>query len=441
MDKYPHFTIGELCKIEKGETGLASAAPGEYPLVNTGAERKSCKTYQFDTEAVCIPLVSSTGHGKKTLNYVHYQRGKFALGTILAAVIPKEHKKLSAAFLHRYLQFYKDRKIVPLMKGAANVSLAIKDIAKINIPLPPINEQNSFIELFNKLDGTSKKLQSEFLRQLSYLALLRQTVLQEAIEGKLTAEWRKKNHKLISGENHASKMLDKIKAEKEQLIKERKIKKENTQEPAYSLPINIPKDWIQCRLVDISKQVTDGTHQTPTYVKEGEIFLSAQNVKPFKFMPDNHQFITRAAFDLNRKNRVPEKDDLLVARVGAGIGETAVIDQNIDFAFYVSLGLVKIFKQWINPNYLALVFNSPYGVSYAKRNISSQGTSAGNYNLGRIRAFEIPLPSVYEQQAIVERVDKLMTIINELEKQVNERKDYSERLMQSVLREAFEDKV
>ena len=150
MDKYPYFKIGEICNIVKGETGIASATPGAHPLVNTGAEKKSCNTYQFDADAVCIPLVSSTGHGKKTLNYVHYQSGKFALGTILAAVIPKDSQKLSAAFLHRYLQFYKDQKIVPLMKGAANVSLAIKDIAKIEVPVPPISEQKSCIELYNK---------------------------------------------------------------------------------------------------------------------------------------------------------------------------------------------------------------------------------------------------------------------------------------------------
>ncbi len=54
-----------------------------------------------------------------------------------------------------------------------------------------------------------------------------------------------------------------------------------------------------------------------------------------------------------------------------------------------------------------------------------------------IRAFEIPLPPLAKKQAIVERVDKLMAMIDDLEKQVSERKDQSERLMQSVLREAF----
>lgn len=104
MGEYIKGFIGDLCTIEKGTTGIASAIPGEYPLVTTALARKTAKEFQFDTEAVCIPLVSSTGHGKKTLNYVHFQKGKFALGTILAAVIPKDPNRLSAGFLHRYLQ-------------------------------------------------------------------------------------------------------------------------------------------------------------------------------------------------------------------------------------------------------------------------------------------------------------------------------------------------
>ncbi len=129
----------------KGQTGIAKAIPGQYPMVTTGAERKTCNDYQFDTKAVCIPLVSSTGHGKKTLNYVHYQEGKFALGTILTAVIPNDPGQLDAQFLHLYLSFFKDRLLVPLMRGAANVSLNQRDIKKVQIPLPPIARQREII--------------------------------------------------------------------------------------------------------------------------------------------------------------------------------------------------------------------------------------------------------------------------------------------------------
>ena len=82
--------LGELCIIEKGSIGIKKAIPGDYPLVVTSEDRKSHNEFQFDEEAVIIPLVSSTGHGHKSLRRIHYQTGKFALGSILCAVIPKD---------------------------------------------------------------------------------------------------------------------------------------------------------------------------------------------------------------------------------------------------------------------------------------------------------------------------------------------------------------
>ena len=193
MSEWKKVKIGDFCKIVKGTTGIASAEPGQYPLVVTAEERKTCSTYQFDCEAVCIPLVSSSGHGKKSLKNVHYQSGKFALGTILCAVIPNNPQELDARYLHQYLQFYKDIILVPLMKGAANVSLSMKDIATVEFPLPPIERQRELSNLFVSLQEKQKELSAEYEKQTDYAKLLRQNILQEAIEGKLTADWRKQN--------------------------------------------------------------------------------------------------------------------------------------------------------------------------------------------------------------------------------------------------------
>lgn len=170
--------IKEVCSIEKGFTGLAKAEQGEYPLVSTGAARKTSKEYQFDAKAVCVPLVSSTGHGKKTLNYVHYQEGKFAIGSILAAIISKDESILSAKYLHIYLRENKDSVLVPLMKGAANVSLSIKNISDIEFVLPSVTVQKDVIKKINLIDAlevqvTERKEQSEMLMQ---------SVLREAFE-------------------------------------------------------------------------------------------------------------------------------------------------------------------------------------------------------------------------------------------------------------------
>ena len=193
MSEWKKVKIGDICKIVKGTTGIASAEPGQYPLVVTAEERKTCSTYQFDCEAVCIPLVSSSGHGKKSLKNVHYQSGKFALGTILCAVIPNNPQELDARYLHQYLQFYKDIILVPLMKGAANVSLSMKDIATVEFPLPPIERQRELSNLFVSLQEKQKELSAEYEKQTDYAKQLRQNILQQAIEGKLTVDWRNQN--------------------------------------------------------------------------------------------------------------------------------------------------------------------------------------------------------------------------------------------------------
>ena len=435
MSEWKKVKIGDICRIVKGTTGIASAEPGQYPLVVTAEERKTCSTYQFDCEAVCIPLVSSSGHGKKSLKNVHYQSGKFALGTILCAVIPNNPQELDARYLHQYLQFYKDIILVPLMKGAANVSLSMKDIATVEFPLPPIERQRELSNLFVSFQEKQKELSAEYEKQTDYAKLLRQNILQQAIEGKLTAAWRKQNPVQKGNPDYdAEALFEQIQKEKSQ------CKSEKLQEPLFFELLNIPQEWKYPTLFEITKQITDGTHLTPNYVNDGEVFLSAQNVKPFTFIPKIHKFISKKDFDIYRNNRTPERNDILMARVGAGIGEAAVIDTDLQFAFYVSLCLIKTFSNYCDVNYLCLVLNSSYGTKYAKNNISSNGSSAGNYNLGHIRSLKIPLPPLAEQKEIVNQVEKHLQSVSDLENQIIEREQLTKTLMQSILKEAFEEK-
>ena len=300
------------------------------------------------------------------------------------------------------------------------------------IELPDVKEQLQIVEEFKKNKITIEFQSTELTHQLDLVKQLRQAFLREAMQGKLVP--RNPN------DEPASVLLEKIKAEKERLIKEKKIRKGKLQEAETldELLFDIPNHWVWCKLDSICKNITDGTHQTPTYTKSGRMFLSAQNVKPFRFMPEEHKFVSEEAYQGYIKNRKPERGDLLIGRVGAGIGETAVIDQDLDFCIYVSLGLVQPFKEYVDSNYLAYVFNSPYGYSYAKGNISSKGGSAGNFNLGRIRSFLIPFPPLSEQQRIVTKLDELMAHCDELEVSIKESQQQNELLLQQMLREALE---
>jgi type I restriction enzyme, S subunit len=171
----------------------------------------------------------------------------------------------------------------------------------------------------------------------------------------------------------------------------------------------IPKSWTWARLGDLCTIITDGTHLTPRYVEEGRPFLSAQNIKPFRFMPERHRKVSDADYKKYVARVEPKKGDILMTRVGAMIGEAAIIDQNIDFAFYVSLCLIKPIKRLLHVPYLLHWINSPYGVASAKGKTLGKGHSQGNLNLNLIRRFPVPLPPQPEQLRIVDYLEELRT--------------------------------
>ncbi len=334
MAEWKRVKIGKLCDIIKGETGLASSPPGQYPLVATGKERRTCATWQFDTDAVCVPLVSSTGHGKKTLNYVHYESGKFALGTILAAVIPKDSSVLTARFLYLYLSHFKDTVLVPLMKGAANVSLSMKEITSVEIPVPPLDEQQNLIDLIFRIEDEHRELLSETNRQRDLLKQLRQTVLQDAVEGKLTTEWRMQ-HPVAKGnpQYDAAALLAQIKAEKERLVKAGELRQENLLSPIVDSDktFEIPYSWVWCRMGDVCRFITKGTTPAPNELKkEGEIpFLKVYNMVnqkiDFYYKP---QYISTKQHQQFARSRVVS-GDVLMNIVGPPLGKIARVPQTL----------------------------------------------------------------------------------------------------------------
>jgi type I restriction-modification system DNA methylase subunit len=172
---YPLADIEHLCSLEKGATPAARAEPGEYPLVTTAEELKSSTSYQFEGEAVCVPLVSSTGHGHASIKRLTYIRGRFAAATIIAVLRVKDESHLSARYLYYFMESHKDDLLVPLMKGAANVSLSLSKIGSVRIPVPPLKEQCRLISELTTIDSELADAQArlERLRANKGDALLR----------------------------------------------------------------------------------------------------------------------------------------------------------------------------------------------------------------------------------------------------------------------------
>ena len=268
---------------------------------------------------------------------------------------------------------------------------------------------------------------------------LKKSILQYAMQGKLVVQ--------NLNDEPASELLKRIKAEKEQLIKDGKIKKEKTLPPITEeeIPYELPQGWEWVRFQDITKVLTCGYASTPQYYEKGRIFLSAKNIKPYKFMPENHKFISDDLYQTLIQNGKPEKDDILMTRVGAGIGESAIIDKDLDFAIYVSLTLIKLFKEDINPKYILHWLNSPYGTEKATKHTFGKGCSQGNLNVNQVRAFVIPLPPLAEQQRIVEKLEEILPLVEEYGK--NEEilsemnKKLPKQIRQSILQYAVQGKL
>lgn len=154
-------TIGEVCTITKGKSSSTTTTPGPYRLVLTAADSKTSNEYQFDGPAVCVPLISSLGHGKAALHRIHYAEGKFALANLLVALQPTDPEDLDVRFLYQTLDSRRSE-IAKLMQGAANVGMKPDDLAQFEIPLPPLEVQKEIvaeIEVYQRvIDGAREVL-------------------------------------------------------------------------------------------------------------------------------------------------------------------------------------------------------------------------------------------------------------------------------------------
>ena len=327
-----------------------------------------------------------------------------------------------------------------LTKGMGRVRIKEKLLLSIKLPIhKDITDQKRVIESLDSKFENIEALDNTYSEQIGILSQIRKSLLQEAIEGKLTAKWRHEHPDLISGDNHASKLLENILKKKEQLNKTSKIKKN---QQLYHIAeddklFDIPEGWIWCRFGEIAKQVIDCPHATPTYLDEGKICLRASNITPNGLLFNEQRFVSSEEFT-SRINRLrPEKDDLVYIREGGRLGIAGLIDIDEDCCLGQRLMLLRFFEKF-TAIFSVYYINSP--IVYNKTLKIALGSASPHVNVRDVVSLAFPLPPIAEQIAIVEEVEKTLRIVNELEKEVSERKEQSEKLMQLVLREAFATK-
>lgn len=312
------------------------------------------------------------------------------------------------------------------------------------LQIPPIEHQTRFLQRITWVDSLLEKLDRELDTQDSYIVSLRKTILQEAIEGKLSAEWRRDHPALISGDNHASKLLENIKTEKERLMKEGKIKKEKPLPPIMDteMPLALPNGWIWCHINDtgenVNNAIVDGPFGsnllTSDYDKYGEYPVLTITCIDRGFDLSALRRINKSKYE-QLKRSTTKGGDVLVAKIGSSYGKVGEYPEGYPDAI-IPANLLKItLDSRVNKPFFKYLLSSPF----FKKQLDgiTQFHAQPAFNMRNFKRIPIPIPPMAEQQAIVDRIENLMNMIDKLEAQISMRKKQSEMLMQSVLREAF----
>lgn len=193
------------------------------------------------------------------------------------------------------------------------------------------------------------------------------------------------------------------------------------------------QDWLTSTLGKICESITDGTHFTPQYVEQGIPFYSVENVTSNDFV--NTKFISESEHSNLIKRCKPEKGDILMTRIGS-IGDTKLIDWDVDASIYVSLALLKL-KNEIDPGYFYQYSKSDFfKIDVYKKSLLN--AIPMKINMDAISNVEIRHPrSTKEQEAIAKVLFDIDSLIDALSKLISKSIDiFAGALVQSFNQDA-----
>lgn len=324
-----------------------------------------------------------------------------------------------------------------LASGVGSQRISPSKFLSLEMPLPSIEQQRAILDQVEFYKVSQSQLLFELTHQQTLLKKLRQQILQEAIEGKLTADWRAQNPDV----EPASELLKRIAAEKAQLIKEKKIKVQKPLPPISDeeKSFELPQGWEWCRLANVGF-VIGGLTKNAAKRSGHEIFLPYLRVaNVYANRLDLTEVKEIGVADSEIGNLLLEKDDLLVVEGNGSrdqVGRIARWDGSIAPCIHQNHVIKVRLVDTQNVLWILYWYLSPIGRSLVEEQAR---TSTGLYNLstGKVSNLALAIPPLDEQQAIVTKVEKLFAICDQLETQITHNQGHAEQLMQTVLKEAF----
>ena len=257
---------------------------------------------------------------------------------------------------------------------------------------------------------------------------LKQTILQLAVMGKLAPQ--------NPNDEPASVLLKKIAAEKEQLIKDKKIK---NQKPLPAItedekPFKVPSGWEWCRIWDVANVITSGSRDWAKYYAEtGAIFVTMGNLSrgDYKLRLDTIKYVTPPAGGEGSRTKL-EEHDLLISITG-DVGNLGLIPAEFGEAYINQHTCLLRFMPECRNRYFPELMRS----SYAKFQFDAPQRGIKNsFRLGDVGEMVVPVPPLVEQHRIAKKIEELMTLCDELKTHLSEAQTTQLQLANTIVYQA-----
>ncbi len=359
------------------------------------------------------------------------------LATIHYSAYEFNSDRISVDFL---TWFFKSPEFSDLLReqipGGIKTELKPKHILPLQVKLPKLSEQIMVAGRLNRFRLEQLKLEREFAHQQSLLAKLKQAILQEAIQGKLTADWRTAHTDV----EPASQLLHRMQAEKARLIvaKQRRPEKPLPKITLAEIPFDIPKGWEWCRLgATIEEKPRNGVSLKPVDYET--------NVKTLKLSATSSGTFDGRQIKYLELNVEPDSylwlrdGDILIQRANSlELVGTAAVYRGADSEFIYPDLMMKcrpVFSE--STDYLHHVLSARFTRDYFMSKASGSAGNMPKVNQDTVTNTLIPLPPLAEQAAIVARVEALMSTCRALESEIEHSRTRAAQLLQAVVKEAF----
>lgn len=407
--------IDDLFHFEKGSLQSSKCTEGEFDFITASSEWKTHNEYTHDCEALVFAAAASGSLGR-----THYVNGKFIASDLCFIITPKNQNELpiDLKFYHMIFNEFKDDIVKNTKAGTSKEAIGLKAFGNYKLPYFNIDKQVEAKNQFVNMQESKVELNTELTHQLDLIKQLRQAFLREAMQGKLIT-----NDKLrITNGETGHELLAKIKAEKAQLIAEKKLKKEKELPSitADEIPFEIPEHWAWCRL--------------------GEMSINCDGAR--KPISQSERQNKDKIYDYYGASGVIDKIDgfthdgkfLLIGEDGANL-----------LAKSTPIAFIAEGKFWVNNHAHVLDFLDDITKTYMKYCLNTidikpfiSGGFQPKLNQANLNLMQIPLPPLNEQEQIVAKLGELMAFCDGLEQSITESQGYNEKLLQQVLREALQ---